>query len=197
VQRQKPAVTVDIIRAEHRARATQIRARLGEFRAIWAQGNDEEIFAELVYCIFTAGASAKMGSKAVDAVRPLLNDGPVEEMNQRLLGIHRYPRARAGYVAVTRDFLAQDCGMRLRGRLIGFSDPLERRDWLARERGIKGLGYKESSHFLRNIGLSGYGILDKHVLRCLCELGVIESPDPPGTRKRYLETEEMLRGFAR
>jgi N-glycosylase/DNA lyase len=87
--------------------------------------------------------------------------------------------------------------MRLRERLESFTDPLERRDWLARERRIKGLGYKEASHFLRNIGLPGYGILDKHILRSLAEVGVVESPQPPATRARYLETEERLRRFAR
>jgi N-glycosylase/DNA lyase len=87
--------------------------------------------------------------------------------------------------------------MRLRARLEGFSDPIARRDWLARERRIKGLGYKESSHFLRNIGFSGYAILDKHILRSLSELGITDSPQPPTTRARYLATEERLKEFAR
>jgi N-glycosylase/DNA lyase len=98
---------------------------------------------------------------------------------------------------VTREHLRRDCSLRLRERLEGFADPLERRDWLARERGIKGLGYKEASHFLRNVGLRGYAILDKHILRCLTELGVVETPDPPATRARYLNTEDRLRRFAR
>jgi N-glycosylase/DNA lyase len=174
-----------------------IRERLNEFRAVWEAGSDSEIFAELVYCIFTAGASAKMGARAVEAIKPVIEGGPAEQLNQLLLGVHRYPRARAGYVVVTREFLMQDCRMQLRQRLSAFDHPNDRRDWLARERGIKGLGYKESSHFLRNIGFSGYGILDKHILRCLFELEVIDSPDPPTTRRRYLEVEEKLRGFAR
>jgi N-glycosylase/DNA lyase len=87
--------------------------------------------------------------------------------------------------------------MRLCERLEGFDDARQRRDWLAREPRIKGLGYKESSHFLRNVGFKGYGILDKHILRSLAELGVIETPQPPTTRARYLETEERLKKFAR
>jgi N-glycosylase/DNA lyase len=112
-------------------------------------------------------------------------------------GAHRFPFARPGYVVVTRDYLRERCGMRLRELLLSFGDPIERRDWLARERRIKGLGYKEASHFLRNIGLKGYGILDKHVLRCLADLGVVDSPRPPATRNGYLEREEQLRRFAR
>ena len=151
----------------------------------------------MVYCIFTAGASARMGLRAIEAVRSLLFDGTREEMTHALRGVHRYPGERPGYIVVTRDYLREDCEMRLRERLVGFTDPLERRDWLAKEKRIKGLGYKEASHFLRNVGLPGYGILDKHVLRCLAELGVIDSPQPPTTRTRYLETEERLRRFAR
>ena len=40
---------------------------------------------------------------------------------------------------------------------------------------VKGLGYKEASHFLRNIGVKGHAILDKHVMRCLAEIGVIDT----------------------
>ena len=74
---------------------------------------------------------------------------------------------------------------------------MERRDWLAQDKQIKGLGYKEASHFLRNIGLKGHAILDKHVLRCLADLKVIEDPKPPTTRARYIATEEKLRTVAR
>ena len=195
--RESQPATLERIRATRRARAPEIQARLAAFRQVWESGSDERLWEELVYCIFTAGASARMGLRSIEAVRPLLLTGSQAELAGALSGKHRYPFARAGYIVATRDYLQRDCGLRLRARLAGFVDPLARRDWLARERGIKGLGYKEASHFLRNIGLSGYAILDKHILRCLAELGVIASPAPPATRARYLETEERLRRFAR
>jgi N-glycosylase/DNA lyase len=46
------------------------------------------------------------------------------------------------------------------------------------------------------VGFRGYAILDKHILRSLAELGVVDSPEPPPTRTRYLETEERLKEFA-
>jgi thermostable 8-oxoguanine DNA glycosylase len=46
---------------------------------------------------------------------------------------------------------------------------------------------------LRNIGFRGYAILDKHVLRCLAELRLIDEPKPPNTRAAYLMVEEKLR----
>lgn len=165
---------------------------------MWETGTDERLWEELVYCIFTAGASARMGQKAVEVVRPLLDEGTHEEMTRALVAqrAHRYPAARPGYIVVTREYLREDCGMRLRERLEGFDDMFARRDWLAKEKRIKGLGYKEASHFLRNVGFNGYGILDKHILRSLAEVGVTDSPQPPTTRARYLETEERLRRFA-
>jgi len=185
------------MRAVYRARRKEIRARLAEFAAVGREASDERLWEELVFCIFTAGASARMGLRSIAAVRPLLADGAHEELAAALTGVHRYPRSRSGYIVVTRDYLRADCGLRLCARLAGFDDPLARRDWLARTSGIKGLGYKEASHFLRNVGLRGYAILDKHILRCLFELGILASPDPPTTRARYLATEDLLRRFAR
>ena len=196
MRRDKQTVTIENIRATRRVRAREIRKRLAEFRAVWEAGSDERLWEELVYCIFTAGASARMGLRSVEAVRHLLLTGDQSALTQALQGVHRYPAARPGYIIVTRTFLHEDCGMRLRARLESFKNALARRDWLARERRIKGLGYKEASHFLRNVGFKGYAILDKHILRSLAELGVIKSPEPPTTRARYLETEERLRQFA-
>jgi N-glycosylase/DNA lyase len=184
------------IRAAYIERRREIRARLAEFEAVRRTATDERLWEELVFCIFTAGASARMGLGSVEAVRHLLACGTHEELAAALQSKHRYPNSRSGYIVVTRSYLEGDCRMRLRERLENFEDPIERRDWLARTREIKGLGYKESSHFLRNVGYRGYAILDKHILRCLAEVGVLDSPQPPSTRARYLSTEERLRRFA-
>ncbi len=109
---------------------------------------------------------------------------------------HRFPNARPAYVVSTRSYLQKSFSMRLRDRLNSFRDPFERRDWLAQEPRIKGLGYKEASHFLRNVGFKGYGILDKHIVSSLAELGVIDSPKAPTSRNRYLAIEARMRAFA-
>ncbi|MGH9881319.1 MAG: hypothetical protein ACRD6N_07775, partial [Pyrinomonadaceae bacterium] len=135
-------VNIESICAVHKARRKEIRARLAEFRDIGLAGSDARLWEELVFCIFTAGASARMGFRSVEAVRPLLKKGAQEQMTQALknAGAHRFPVARPAYIVSTRDFLRAHCGMRLRQTLLGFSDPFERRDWLAQETRIKGLG---------------------------------------------------------
>ena len=197
--RNQEPVTVERVVATHRARRKEIRKRLGEFEEVWRKGSDARLWEELAYCIFTAGASARMGLDSVDAVRPLLLDGKAEDMATALkqAGAHRFYNARPQYIVTTRNYFRADCGMALRKRLRSFRDPFERRDWLAQEKQVKGLGYKEASHFLRNIGVKGHAILDKHVVRCLAEVGVIDSAKPPQTRKRYLEVEQELMRFAK
>ena len=138
-----------------------------------------------------------MGLRSIEKVRHLLLSGSQKQLANALSGTHRYPNARSRYIVASRDFLQKDCDMRLRERLLAFSDPMERRDWLVQEKGIKGLGYKEASHFLRNVGFRVYAILDKHVLNSLAALKIISEAKPPNTRQKYLTIEESLKKLAR
>lgn len=193
MEKEKGTLTIEKIVRAHGERRDEIRRRLGEFEAIWKDADDSKLWEEMVYCFFTGGCSARMGLNAIDAVRPLLDSGSQPEIAKALSGVHRYPNARARYVFASRNFLREDCNLELRRKLESFDCRLERRDWLVREKGIKGLGYKEASHFLRNIGLKGYAILDKHVLKCLTELKIIDTPKPPNTRSKYLRVEDKLK----
>jgi N-glycosylase/DNA lyase len=193
VEKVKETLTIDRILEAHEERRDEIKLRLSEFESVWNEGSDARLWEEMVFCFFTGGCSAKMGIRSIEAVRPFLGDGTQPEIARALTGVHRYPNARARYVYASRSFLKEHCNLELRKKLDSFECRLERRDWLVREKGIKGLGYKEASHFLRNIGLKGYAILDKHVLRCLAELKIIDSPKPPNTRSGYLRVEDKLR----
>ena len=186
------------LQASYREKRPAIRSRLAEFAEIGREADNARLFEELVYCILTAGASARMGLTSIERIRRLLPRAGHDRLHQALLGAHRFPRARSGYVVTTRAWLRADCDLQLRERLTAFGDDLEgRRDFLARTPGIKGIGYKEASHYLRNIGYRGYGILDKHILRTLHELGVLAAPTPPTTKKKYLAAEESMRQFAK
>lgn len=188
-------VTAEKIRAVHAERSKAIKDRLAEFENIGKYGSDARFWEEMVYCFFTGGCSAKMGLRSVEAVKPLLQDGSWLEIRDALSGVHRYPNARARYVVESREFLREHCDLKIRSKLESFDCDLSRRDWLVKEKGIKGLGYKEASHFLRNVGFKGYAILDKHVLRCLAELKIIADPKPPNTRLKYLSVEDSFKAL--
>jgi N-glycosylase/DNA lyase len=190
------AVIEDFI-SGYEAKREAIQNRLAEFAAIKASASDAKLFEELVFCIFTAGCSARMGLNSIEKIRTSLPKGSHLQIENKLVGSHRYPRARAGYIIHTRKYLQQECSMKLREKLESFGDDwIGRRDFFAANKGIKGIGYKEASHFLRNIGYCGYAILDKHILRTLHEINLIDSPLPPSTKKKYLAVEELMLNFA-
>ncbi|MCY3973703.1 MAG: hypothetical protein OXF52_05845 [Candidatus Dadabacteria bacterium] len=179
---------------------SEIRKKLAGFRRVIKHADDAEIFEELAFCIFTAGASARMGLKSIAAVRPVIMSARSEKQFSRLLkknGAHRFPNERARYLLHTRNYLRDTHGMEMRRLIMSFDDPDKRRAFFAETPDIKGIGFKEASHFLRNIGLGGYAILDKHIMNCLFEMGVVDDPAPPARGKRYLEIEGALRRYAK
>ena len=70
-------------------------------------------------------------------------------------------------------------------------------DFFALNKDIKGLGYKEASHFLRNIGFKGYAILDKHIINSLHEFGILKTNEKPKNNKEYLEIEQKFIYFSK
>ncbi len=184
------------LRRGYAAKKKLIRRRLGEFRNTFENGDDVRIFEELAFCIFAAGASARMAVKSVESVKGVLMSADSRELSMRLKGVHRFPNSRAKYVLHTREWLRKDYDFRLKDLILYLNDPVKRRDFFANYRGIKGIGYKEASHFLRNIGFAGYAILDKHILRSLHELEIIDDPRPPTTRSNYLRIERKLKKLA-
>ena len=189
-------VTVELLKESYLAKQMAIRARLAEFQAIYQTADDIKLFEELVFCIFTAGASARMGLKCIEKVRLVLLNGSESDILEAITGSHLYARDRARYIVHTRDYLQQECGLKMRQKLESLEDKEARRDFWASNKGVKGIGYKEASHFLRNIGYAGYAILDKHILRSLHELAVIDDPKPPTNKKKYLAIEKLMQEFA-
>ncbi len=184
------------LKRDYRRKKQHIVKRLAEFKAVSNKG-DRVIFEELCYCILTAGSSAKMGMHTVDVLKDILHTGSEKELQERAQAHRvRFWRLRPSYIVKTREYLKDAFGMKLRVLLDSFDCPDERRDFLARNKSIKGLGYKEASHFLRNVGYPGYAILDKHILDSLRELGVISKRMRPTGRSGYLAIEQKLRQFA-
>lgn len=189
-------MNVEELKQIHKEKRPEILVRLSEFEEVGRSASDEKLFEELSFCIYTAGASARMGLRSVERVRPVLLNGSMEDLQRALRHAHRWPEARGAYVYQTREYLRDVCGLKMRELLAGFETEEARRDFFAANREVRGLGYKEGSHFLRNIGYRGYAILDKHILARLTEFDVIEGPKPPSTKKRYVILEEKMKQFA-
>lgn len=165
-----------------------VRGRMEEFER--AGGSEEGLFGELCFCILTANFSAEGGI----GIQRAIGDGFLRlserELFERLRELgHRYPRARAKYIVEARRFYGK-----LKDRLRGFPDAKAAREWLVED--VKGLGYKEASHFLRNVGFKDVAIIDRHVLRFLRGKGLIKEIPKSLGKGRYLELERLLSAIA-
>ncbi|HOK87199.1 MAG TPA: N-glycosylase/DNA lyase [Fervidobacterium sp.] len=171
------------VREEARA---LVESRWQEFETLRKTGNEEELFAELSFCVLTANWSAQGGMKAQKIIGKGFANLPKDELTKMLVDVgHRYPQVRAEYIVSNRWIISQ-----LR-TLIEEPDP---REFFVKN--VKGLGWKESSHFLRNVAFRDYAILDKHMLRVMLQYELIDEIPKGWTKKKYLDYEERLKNVA-
>ena len=94
-----------------------------------------------------------------------------------------------------RKFFTANNKIRIKEKLASFKNIFEARLWLVKN--IKGIGYKEAGHFLRNIGIGkNLAILDRHILKNLKIYGVINELPKTLTTKTYLEIENQMQNFS-
>jgi len=162
-----------------------VKKRIKEFEANGRKQNTA-LFKEMCFCILAANFNAERTTQ----IQRTVGDGfltlsrPELSRELRELG-YRFPNTRASYI-----FEAQEVKSSLKGILASFDNENAMREWLCEN--VKGLGYKEASHFLRNIGCKNFAIIDSHIMHLLGDHELIEMPATL-TKKRYLEIEEVLR----
>ena len=178
-------------------RKKEIRSRLLEFKETFQKADDLQIFHELSFCILSSGVGPKIAGQCIEAMGEKLADGEEDELLGRIETIHKYAENASRYIVFTREYLKKEHGFLLKSLVSSFEDRVERRDFFAKNPGIKGLGYMQASHFLRNLGFSGYAILDRNNLASLSELGIIGETKYPLSKKRYIETENLMADAAR
>ena len=107
----------------------------------------------------------------------------------------RFNKNKSRYIVEARRLFSDSNGnVRLKERL-GEKDVFALREWLIEN--VKGIGYKEASHFLRNIGKGDdIAILDRHILKNLVKYKVIDEVPKSLTGKKYLDIEDKMRAFA-
>lgn len=165
-----------------------VRQRMNEFELL-GRGTEEDLFKELCFCILTANYSAERGIRIQKEIDLGFLSLPLDELARKLRELgHRYPEIRAKYIVEARKYLGK-----LKKVLESFDDEALLRDWLVKN--VKGLGYKEASHFLRNIGFKNVAIIDFHIIDLLVKYGIIERPRSL-TKKKYMEIEDILRKIA-
>ncbi len=174
----------------------EIVKRIAEFKKIWKKSDNNSIFAELAFCLFTPQSSARQCWKAVNILleKNLLFEGDWNEISAEI-NMVRFRNNKAKYLVEARDrFVCGDAG--IRDCLDLYGEDFDKREWLVKN--VKGMSYKEASHFMRNNGMGEkLAILDRHILKNMKLLGVIDEIPRSINRKTYLELETKLAAFSK
>lgn len=172
---------------EHRS---DITARLEEFRAV----PPEEYFYELLYCLLTPQSRAVHAERVIAKLRtagfpeqdvdpvPFLRD-PAHYIRFHNVKAERIRALRNNWEEIKSVLLSPD------------ADSASKRAWLVAN--VNGLGWKEASHFLRNIGHLDLAIIDRHILKHLAECNAIDVIPTTISRSKYLEIESRFAELAR
>ena len=159
--------------------------RMNEFEVLGKE-NSNEIFKEICFCFLTANFSAERGMNIQDKINNGFLHLTEEELAKKLSEFgHRFPNARAKFIFEARKYKDN-----IKEILNSLENENLMREWLIKN--LKGLGYKESSHFLRNIGFKNISIIDFHIVDLLVRNNIIERPKTINPKK-YMEVEEILK----
>ncbi|MFH1380783.1 MAG: N-glycosylase/DNA lyase [Candidatus Omnitrophota bacterium] len=181
--------------SKYKTKKNAIKDRLKNFKRVW-NGTEKRIFGELCFCICTPQSRAVICDKAVTSLekKGFLLKGVFQDIRDTLKGV-RFPNNKAKYILLARELFVKGSKINIKKEI----DPkniTKTREWLASN--IKGIGFKEASHFLRNIGLGeNLAILDVHILRNMARLGLIDEVPKSLTKKKYMHLEDKLRTFSK
>jgi N-glycosylase/DNA lyase len=180
---------LESLTADHVLKRTAIRRRLAEFRTI----KPHQYFYELAYCCMTPQSSAVNATKAQHALTVCnfqnKDIDPEPLLYQKDYYI-RFHKTKAKLLLEMKSNYSV-----IHSIIINGMGAFEKREWLVKN--VKGLGLKEATHFLRNIGMNdGMAILDRHILKNLKKYNVIRSLPKTLTKKKYLSIERRFQKFA-
>jgi len=188
--------TIKEIKGIYFVNQDRIKERLAEFKRVWEDGDEDDIFSELIFCILTPQSKAKSCWNAVKKLldKNLLLKGESNNITKELTGV-RFQYKKAEYIIEARKTFTINGRISIRPRIKEFNENRVVREWLVKN--VRGFGFKEASHFLRNIGLGkDMAILDRHILKNLNILGLIDEVPRTLSRKRYFDIEKRLKEFA-
>ncbi|MCK4444166.1 MAG: N-glycosylase/DNA lyase [Thermoplasmata archaeon] len=187
---------IEELREVYEQRRDIIEKRLGEFEKV-GQRSFRALFRELVFCLLTPMSRAKSCDAAVKRLqyKDLLFKGDEFQIAEALEGV-RFPENKARFIVEAGDLFMGPGGYNLERIIKENTRAKVTREWFVKN--VKGLGYKESSHFLRNVGIGfDLAILDRHILRNLYRHEVIKEIPQSMTKKQYLEIEKKMRKFSK
>ena len=159
--------------------------------------DNKKFFCEIAFCILTPQSKALKSWEIIEKLdsNGLLYTGEYEDIVGHLNAI-RFKNTKAKRLIMLRELMSIDGKLAPKKVLINNDDVLKIREWIIKN--INGMGLKEASHVLRNLGMGdNIAILDRHILRVLEALNVISEIPKTLTYKKYLEIENKMREYSK
>jgi len=165
----------------------KVKSRLAEFKEM-NKLSAEDWFSELCFCILTANSKFQTAFNIQNELdfKGFANLSENEVAARIRSNKHRFHNTKAKFIVKAREHL--DIKQKITD-LIKNKSSGEAREWIVKN--IKGIGFKEASHFLRNVGYFDLAILDRHILNLMAEKGHIIKPKSM-TPKNYVEIEKKF-----
>lgn len=159
--------------------------------------NEKDFFAEIAFCILTPQSKAKNAWKIIEILKEngLLYSGTSEELVD-YLNLVRFKNTKAKRLVDLRNLLTIDKRLASKEIIFHTKNVIEIREWLVKN--VKGFGYKEASHVLRNLGFGeNIAILDRHILRTLKKLDIIDEIPKTLSPSNYKKIENKMREYSK
>jgi N-glycosylase/DNA lyase len=182
--------------AKYRDRKGEIESRLSHFESVGKRGG-KALFEELSFCILTPQSKAFSCDDAIREMKQknLLHNGSVGEIRRILAKKTRFHNKKADYLVLAREKFSGSGFASLGLATFSGSEPEARATLI---KSVKGIGLKEASHYLRNVGRGRtIAILDRHILKNLKKHGAIVRLPKSLTPNRYLSIEKKMEKFCR
>ena len=177
----------------------EIESKIEEFHLIGAEGTNEDIFLELVFCILAAGTSANLALKVSNILRKdnFIFYANLKEIIKKLKTCYRFYNIRGRYIFQTREYIRSVHKFNFKKIFeINYTSD-DRRSFFSDNKNIIGVGMKAASHFLRNVGFMEYAILDKHIISIMKEFNLIHYDSLILSKNNYIKCELILGLFAK
>ena len=181
-------LTHKILKEHYKKNKNTIKNRLSEFENNGKNMNNKDLFVELCFCICTPQSKAVKVAQVINKLNTKkLITFEHKELAEMLRRNTRFHNNKAKHIIAARRFMPY--------LKVMDKDSVVAREFLVKN--IKGLGYKEASHYLRNIGYRNLCIVDRHVINLMHELNVFKDEKHPSTPKMYLEMEQKIKDYAK
>lgn len=187
-------------------------------RVFWMDMTEGDLWSELCVCILSSNVPFESATSAFEHLRRkgllekeylLGNEGATSILSKELskplylphrrdgnLRKYRFPRIKASHIVGAAQAIYIE-GDSIKSLLSKSGSAYEARDFLTRR--VPGIGLKQSSLFLRNIGYTrSLAIIDTHILNFLRTLELSQKMKTTRSlsKERYKKLEKMLQALA-